>query len=110
MERIQLTARTSLQGGEIPLDVIASNQQERECVSCQDIDEAMTKISGEILLMKRIVINFMKQFIHCIDLLLVFSLMKKPPFVFNLAMLLFYYCLWLRFRGRSPYSLYKSSS
>ena len=29
------------------------SQQERECVCCQEIDEAMTKISGEILLVKK---------------------------------------------------------
>ena len=28
------------------------NQQERECVCCHEIDKAMTKISGEILLIK----------------------------------------------------------
>ena len=39
------------------------NQQERECVCCQEIDEAMTKISGEIVWIKRI-INFMKRFIN----------------------------------------------
>jgi len=64
MERIQLMARTSLQGGEIPLGVTASivktgKISRRECVCCQEIDEAMTKISGEILLIRRI-INFMK--------------------------------------------------
>lgn len=51
------------------------NQQERECVCCQEIDKAMTTISGEILLIERI-INFMKRFIHCLDLFLVFSLMN----------------------------------
>ena len=43
-----------------------NNQQERECVCSQEIDEAMTSISGEILLIKRI-IN-MKRFIHCFDI------------------------------------------
>lgn len=66
------------------------NQQERECVCCQEIEEAMTKISGEILLIRRI-INFMKRFIHCFDLVIVFSLMKTQPFVFHLPLLLFYY-------------------
>ena len=42
------------------------NQQERECVCSQEIDEAMTKISGEILWIKRI-IN-MRRFIHCFDI------------------------------------------
>ena len=56
MERIQLTASTSLQGGKIPVGVINcelcenwENQLEREYVCCQEIDEAMTKISGEML-------------------------------------------------------------
>ena len=63
------------------------NQQERECVCCQEIDEAMTKISSEMFLIKKI-INFMKRFIHCFELVLVFSLMKNQPFVFNLVFLL----------------------
>jgi len=66
------------------------NQQERESVCCQEIDEAMTKISGEILLIRRI-INFTKRFIHCLDLVLVFSLMKTQPFLFHLPFLLSYY-------------------
>ena len=66
------------------------NQQERVCVCCQEIDEAMTKISGEMFLIKRI-INFMKRFSHCFELVLVISQMKNQPFVSNLALLLCYY-------------------
>jgi len=33
----------------------------------------------------------MKRFIHCFDLVLVFSLMKTQPFVFHLSLLLFYF-------------------
>ena len=46
----------------------------------------MTKISGEILLFERI-INFMKRFIHCFDLVLVFSLMN---FQLDIAAFLLY--------------------
>jgi len=74
MERIQLTARMNLQGGEIPLGVIASivktrKISRRECVCCEEINEAMMKVSGEILLIRRVT-NFMKRFIHCFDLVL----------------------------------------
>ena len=54
-ERIQLTASTSLQGGKIPLGVIASIVKTGK-ISRRDslfvvkkIDEAMTKESGEML-------------------------------------------------------------
>ena len=51
---IQLTDSKSLQRGKMPLGVceqreIWENQQEREYV-CQEIDEVMTKISGDISL------------------------------------------------------------
>ena len=36
-----------------------SNQQERECLCCQEMEEAVTKMSGEILLCTKIIINML---------------------------------------------------
>ena len=113
MERIQLTARTSLQGGEIPLGVIASivktgkTSMKESVFAAKGLTKAWQKYLVKYCWLKQI-INFMKRVIHCFDLVLVFSPIKSQPFVFNFALLLF--IIRLRSRGRSPYSLYKSSS
>ena len=108
IKRIQLTARTSLPLGVIASIVKTGTTSRKESVfAATRLMKPWQKYQVKYYWLKRI-INFMKRVIHCFDLVLVFSPMKSQPFVFNFILLLF--IIWLRSRGRSPYSLYKSSS